>query len=454
MAQLWTQSITELRPALQSGDITAETLTAQILERAQSIGPTLNAFTAITPDAAMQTARALDHAGPCAEAPLWGIPMAHKDNFASALRQPGCGVAAVHPAADLSPSPILQALEAAGTIEIGTVSMAEFALGTTGTNAHFGDCRNPWNPDYCTGGSSSGSAAAVAAGLVFASIGTDTGASVRMPAALCGVVGMMPTRGSLTNEGCFPLSWSLDQPGVLTRSLRDNALVLDSAEGRGRVTPVDPERRLTIGVPQSYYTDYLAPEVASAYQDAIRTLERAGHKLVPVAVVEGEEMRSLHRVLMRSEASALHGKLMRDYPEHYDLPVRKFIVSGEAVAAVDYIDALRARGPMLRRALDTTYSQCDLILTPAAPTLALRYADIRDAGNRDNWLRITRLAHCTQPATYLGLPAASVPFTISDSGLPIGLQLIAPPGGEARIYSAGLALEAHWQGLNLWPQAA
>lgn len=453
IAPLHRQTIYELSAALGRRDLSAQTVTQTLLDRASTLRR-LNAFIELWPERALARAERLDKEGPRNDRPLWGVPLAHKDMFARPDRQPGCGVASEFTEARLPPSPVLAELDRAGAIDLGPLNLAEFALGATGTNAVFGNVANPWDVARCTGASSSGSAAAVAAGLAFGSLGTDTGASVRLPASFCGVVGLMPTAGALDATGCFPLAWSLDAIGVLARTVADCALLFDVARGGEVIPSATSSSRLTIGLPDRYYTDGLDAEVASAWADAVRALEARGHKVVDVPVIEREEMRSLHRILMRTEAAAVHHRLLRQRSGDYSLAVRKFITGGEGIFAVDYVNAMRARGMMLRRALETTYAKIDVLLTPTVAGLPARYDEIADPSRPDVWRSVTRLAQFTQPASYLGLPAISVPFSLSSGGLPIGMQFIAPPGAERRLFSASLGLEAHWKGLNVWPPFA
>lgn len=437
--------IARMQGLLRDGTVTPVGLTEQALRRAHALDPYLNAFVRIDDDGALQRAAALTTAGPGAGQPLWGIPLAHKDMFSRPGRQPGCGVARPVEDAGLPPSPVLGALDAAGSVDIGPLSLAEFALGITGTNAAHGNAANPWDLERCSGASSSGSAVAVAAGIVPASLGTDTGASVRVPASFCGIVGLKPTAGAIDGTGVFPASWSLDSVGVMARTVEDCALIfgLVGREGgvrRGSTRPV-------IGIPERYYCEQAEPEVAAAFDQARRCFEHAGYRVVAVPVIESAEIRSLQRIIMRTEAAAIHRGLMRRDPDNYPLSVRKFISAGEGIPAVDYVDALRLRALLLSEALATTYARIDVLLTPAAPVLPPRYADIADAADPKKWQVVSVMAHYAQPASYLGLPALAVPFTLSAGNLPIGMQLIGAPRAEAALFAAAEPLERHWQSL-------
>ncbi|MGG5821107.1 amidase [Falsiroseomonas sp. HW251] len=419
--------------AIARGEVTARALVAAALGRSAALNGTLRAFAEIWPDA---------EARPGGGHLLAGLPVAHKDIFARPHRQPLCGAARPFAGPPLPPSPALAAVQATGAAETGVLTMAEFALGTTGTNAVHGDAGNPWAIGRCSGASSSGSAVAVAAGLVFASLGTDSGASCRLPASFCGVVGVKPSPGAVPTDGVFPMSWSLDAVGMLARGLDDAAILLAAA--RGEATPDAPIQNpaLRIGIPAGYYTDHLHRDVAGAWDQGRRRLEHAGHRVLDVPVVETPAIRSLMRLVMRAEAAALHRPLIAADPGNYPLSVRRFLASGEATLATDYLDALRARGAMLRQALATTFARVDVLLTPTVPVLPPLYAEIADAADPEAWRRVTLLAHATQPASFLGLPAISVPAALTPDGLPIGLQLIGRPGEDAALFRAALPIEA------------
>lgn len=437
--------------AVAAGEVTSVGLVAAALERSARLDSVLHAFVEMWPDTARRAAARADAARPAH--PLHGLPVAHKDIFARPGRQPSCGVATPWQGKALPPSPALAAVQATGAVELGALTLAEFALGTTGTNAFFGDAGNPWEIGRCTGASSSGSAVAVAAGLCFAALGTDTGASCRVPASFCGVVGLKPTHGAVPTEGVFPLSWSLDTVGMLARGVDDGALLFAAARGEAAPPPVQPDARLRIGIPTSYYTDHLHPEVAAAWDAGRRTLERAGHTLRDVAVTETAEIRSLIRVIMRSEAAAAHRALIAADPANYPLSVRRFLAAGEGALAVDYVDAQRLRGAMLREALATTFRDIDVLLTPAVPIPPPLYTEVADAADPEAWRKITLLAHATQPASFLGLPALAVPIALSPGGLPIGLQLIGRPGAERQLFQAGLPLEQAFHATGATPTA-
>ncbi len=418
--------------ALARAETTARRLVDERLDR---IDPAQNIFAEVFGPQAQAAADRFD-AGQRSGSLLDGLPLAHKDIFTLPGRQPGCGLQPGRLDLDL---PLSSAAANVGGITLGMVNLAEYALGTTGTNHFLGNVANPRAPGHITGASSSGSGAVVAAGLVFGSLGTDSGGSIRLPAGFCGVVGLKPTAGAVSTEGIFPLSWSLDEVGPLAATVDDCAILFAAAKGEAAPAPVAAEVvGLRIGVPQSYYLDDLDPAVAAAYRAGLARLEAAGARLVDVAVVEEPRIRSLVRLIMRSELAAVHRTRMAASPGLYPLAVRKFFTAGEGLLAADYIDALRLRPILTAQSLATTYAQVDVLATPTSPVAAPRYDALTDAGDPAIWATITRLMHTTQPATYFGFPALSVPLPAD--GPPIGLQLIGPPGAEGVLFRVGAAL--------------
>jgi len=419
--------------ALGDGQTTSRRLVDERIER---IDPADHIFSEVFADAARAAADRFD-AGARTGSMLDGLPLAHKDIFGLPGRQPGCGLQPGRLDIDIPPAP---AIANVGGITLGMVNLAEYALGTTGTNHFLGTVANPRAPGHVTGASSSGSGAVVAAGLAFGSLGTDSGGSIRLPAGFCGVVGLKPTAGAIPGAGMFPLAWSLDEIGPLAASVDDCSILFAAAAGRAQPGPVERDvAGLRIGVPKSYYLDDLDPAVASAYRDGLARLEAAGARLIDVAVVEDPRIRSLVRLIMRSELSAVHRGRMAANPELYPLAVAKFFTAGEGLLAADYIDAVRLRPILIAQSLATTYAHVDVLATPTAPVVAPRYADLADAGNAATWAAITRLMHMTQPATYFGFPALSVP--LATDGPPIGLQLIGPPHADGLLFRVGAALE-------------
>jgi aspartyl-tRNA(Asn)/glutamyl-tRNA(Gln) amidotransferase subunit A len=326
--------------------------------------------------------------------------------------------------------------------------MNEFALGPTGHNATWGDCHNAWNPANIPGGSSSGSGAAVAARIVYGALGSDTGGSIRIPAAANGIVGVKPTYSRLSRAHCMPLSHSLDTPGPLARTARDCARLLKTIAAYDPDDPGSSRRSVPdyegatqrdivgvrVGIPENYFFDHVTSDVGLAIQTAISTLESLGAVLVRLKVPSPEPLSEFSRVLAYSEASAIHGTWLRERAEEYSAQVRVRAMIGSVIPASIYIEALHLRPGLLREFVTEVFERCDVLLTPTlsipVPTLAET-----DVGSGESmWRVLSLLVHCTAPFNYLGLPAISVPAGFTTNGLPASLQLVARPFAETMLF--------------------
>jgi aspartyl-tRNA(Asn)/glutamyl-tRNA(Gln) amidotransferase subunit A len=450
-------TLIEAADAVREGKLTSRALVEAALGRIAQWQPVINAFVSVQTEAALAAADRADAAVRRGEAlgPLHGVPLAHKDMFFRPGRRSTLGSRAAPPAGDVL-STVLARLDAAGAIELGSLNMAEFALGPTGHNAYLGDCRNPWNPDYVTCGSSSGSGAAVGARLAWGSFGSDTGGSVRLPASACGVLGLKPTNGRVSLAGMMPLAPSVDVPGILGRSARDVARLLtvvaghDPADARSsrRSAPdyeADLERGiagLRIGVPQNHFFESVAPDVSRAVEEALRTLQSCGATAVPIEVPSPEHLTELSRVLVYSEASAVHGSWMSAHASDYSPQVRTRAATGLAIPAAAYQQAQQLRPRLLRRFVETVFAGCDVLYLPTLgiPVPTLAETDVGSAAAM--WDKIAVLVRCTAPFNYLGLPALSVPCGFTDDGMPTSFQIVARPFAEAVVLRVAHAFEA------------
>src|SRR5437667_4533607 len=305
-----------------------------------------------------------------------GVPLAHKDMFYRKGRVSNCGSKIRRGWIAQETSTALSRLDAAGMSQIGTLNMAEFAYGPTGHNENWGDCRNPWNPDYIAGGSSSGSGAAVAARLVFGALGSDTGGSIRLPAAACGVTGLKTTWGRVSRHGAMPLSHSLDTIGPLARSAADCALLLAAIAGHDRRDPVSSHEPVEIGIDRPIGSMKIAlstkwieanadAEIAAAVLGAARALRSAGATLVEVEPPDFDLLSAHCLVVMQAEASAQHAQWMRERQADYSSAVRVRLEAGFAIPAAQYLEGLRLRSAWLERFCSATLAGADLYLVPA-----------------------------------------------------------------------------------------
>lgn len=437
-------TIAEIGAALRSKKLSVRELTENTLRLVADSQERLNAFITITDEAARARAAILDDelARGIDRGPLHGIPIAHKDNiFTHGVRT----TAGSKIFADFVPdqdAEIVRQLNDAGAIVIGKTGLHEFAYGVTSNNPHFDAVRNPWDTERIPGGSSGGSAAAVATHLVPFATGTDTGGSIRIPASFCGVVGLKPTYDRVSRRGVMPLGLTLDHVGPLARTVRDAALVfgLMATHGSGYIPAAHADLRgMRIGVPDTFFVENIAPEVMLSFRAAVQTAAALGAHVTEVRLPDAGALNVMGRVVQLAEASALLASYL-DRRADFGPDVLALVEQGRLIPATDYVNAQRVR-TLLARDFARIWMHLDCLMTPATPITAPKigqasvafgslHEDVRSAA--------TRLA---RPFNVLGWPALAMPCGFSSEGLPIGLQLIAPPRQEDTLLQAGAALE-------------
>lgn len=440
---------------LGAGGISSGELVAACLDRIERQQPVLNTFLAIDAEGARAAAAASDGRRARGEAcgPLDGIPVAHKDMFDRAGRVTTAGSLLLKDRVADGTATVLARLDAAGAIEIGTLGASEFAAGATGHNRHHGDCRNPWKPSRIPGGSSGASAAAVSARQVFASLGTDTGGSVRMPAHFCGTVGLRPTQGRVSRHRIFPRSWSMDTAGPIARTAEDAALLLQAIAGTDPDDPTtaavpvpdysaalgEPVAGLRIGVPAAFFFDEVDDGIRGLLDTALEVFAGLGAVVAPADAPDPSVLFRLALIVLKAEAAAVHEDWMRHRPADYDHGIREGMEDGLSIAAVDYLRALRERGPALERWLGGPLAQADILFTPVLddPTPTLAESAVADS---DGAARImARFGRCTRPFSFLGLPAIAIPCGFQPDGMPAGFQLVGRPFAEDILLRLGHA---------------
>jgi aspartyl-tRNA(Asn)/glutamyl-tRNA(Gln) amidotransferase subunit A len=445
-----------LAKAIADKKISSREATKSCLDRTAQWQSRLNAFMTIETDEALKAAGQADAAlaKGNSRGALHGVPLAHKDMYYDAGKVVTCGSKIRRDFVATTTSTALQRLKDAGTVRLGSLQMAEFAYGPTGHNAHFGAVHNPWNVDHITGGSSSGSGAAVAARLTSAALGSDTGGSVRMPAHFCGVTGLKSTVGRVSRAGAMPLSQSLDTVGPLAQSAEDCALLLGLMAGADPEDPTaiagalpdymaatkQPMQGITIGVPTAFYVDDLDGEVARVLDETIATLKREGAAIVKVELPDQRQLSSASQLVLAVEAAAFHKRWMIERPQDYGPQVLMRLQNGLAVPAVSYLEAMRWRGAALSAHAAAT-AGVDAVIAPVSPIPAptIVESDVGNSPEADAVLpRITRF---TRPVNYLGVPALSIPCGFTRSGLPVGLQLIGRSFDEATLLRIGAAFQ-------------
>jgi aspartyl-tRNA(Asn)/glutamyl-tRNA(Gln) amidotransferase subunit A len=449
-------SLIEVARAIAQKHLSSREATQSCLDRIAQWQPRLNAFIAIEPDEALAAADAADAALAKGDnrGALHGVPLAHKDMYYDKGQVVTCGSKIRRDFVATTTSTALQRLKDAGTIRLGALQMAEFAYGPTGHNSHYGPVHNPWGLDHITGGSSSGSGAAVAARLSFAALGSDTGGSIRMPAHFCGVTGLKTTVGRISRASAMPLSQSLDTVGPLARSAEDCALLLGLMAGEDLHDPTAaagplpdymaatraPMHGVRIGVPTSFYVDDLDSDVARILDETIATLKREGATIVAVELPDQRQLTAACQLVLAVEAAAFHKRWMIERPDDYGPQVLMRLQNGLAVPAVSYLETMRWRGPALATHL-AAVAGVDAVIAPVAPVAAPTIAE-SDVGNSpDAEAVIQRLTRFTRPVNYLGLPSLAIPAGFTGRGLPVGLQLIGRPFDEATLLGIGAAFQ-------------
>jgi aspartyl-tRNA(Asn)/glutamyl-tRNA(Gln) amidotransferase subunit A len=430
-------------------------LTRACLDRIKRLNPRINAYITVMAEPALSQARELEaelHAAKW-RGPLHGIPIGLKDLIDTAGVKTTCASALFADRVPAADADVVVRLKKAGAVIVGKQNMHEFAYGATSVPSHYGAVRNPWNLGRIAGGSSGGPAAAVAAGLCFGAIGSDTGGSIRQPAAYCGITGLKPTYGRVSTRGVVPLSWSLDHLGPMCRTALDAALLLEAIAGYDPHEPTSVDwpvehysvtmraktAALRLGVVRRPFFEQLDPEIEAAVNAAIETLRK-----LTAGILETELPPYRTLPVAGAEAYAYHMDNIAKTPELYQPMTRQRLAGGATVSAADYIEGRRELD-RLRRAVGSVFSQADLLVTPTSPILPVTIEegavpDVPPPGG------VSPLLRNTQPFDIFGLPAISIPCGFARDGMPIGLQIAGPRFGESRV----LALAYAYQQVTDW----
>ena len=452
-------SIEQAARLLRRAEISPVELVNAALARIERLNPSINAFVTVLGDRARKKARAAEvefkrarRAGTAKPAsPLFGIPISLKDNFLTRGIRTRAGSKILADFIPKEDSEVAARLAGAGAILLGKTNMHEFAYGISNENPHYGAVHNPWALDCISGGSSGGSAAATAAGMCFASVGTDTGGSIRIPAALCGIVGLKPTYGLVSVAGVIPLAQSLDHVGPLARSVADACIMLQAIAGEypKAATPAnfrrlkrDRPRRFRLGWPREYFFERVDPEVLRAIKAAAGVFLSADARVEEVSLPHlGDSLEPSANIAL-AEATRYH-QSQGFYPARaadYGGDVSSRLEMGTQVSAVDYLRAFEVK-QQVESDFESAFERLDAILAPAVPIAAPRIGEkeVTIAGGKET-VR-PALVRLNRPANLTGHPAISIPCGFTRDGLPVGLQLIGPRWAEARLLSIALAYE-------------
>ncbi|HEY1849679.1 MAG TPA: Asp-tRNA(Asn)/Glu-tRNA(Gln) amidotransferase subunit GatA [Candidatus Binataceae bacterium] len=472
-AELNRLTITEARDLLRKREISAQELTRACLDQIKLVDPKLNAFITVCAREAHEQAQAADARLAAGEAPaLCGIPLAIKDIYATRGVRTTCASKILETFVPPFDATVIARLRANGAVFVGKANLDEFAMGSSTENSAFGPTRNPHNVERVAGGSSGGSAAAVAADQCLGSLGTDTGGSIREPASFCGVVGLKPTYSRVSRYGVIAYASSLDQVGPFAKTVRDAAILLRDLAGAdprdatcaARAVP-DYEAALTgnikglrIGVPKEYFVEGIAPEVERAVRDALKAYEAMGARLVEITLPHTSYATAAYYIVATAEASANLSRYdgirfglrvegdnnieiyNRTRARGFGAEVKRRIMLGTFVLSAGYYDAYYLKGQkvrtLIRRDFERAFESCDIIATPVAPTTAFALGE-----KMSDPLKMYLSDIFTISVNLAGLPGISVPCGFDAQGLPIGLQLIGQPFGEEAILRAGDAFE-------------
>lgn len=457
------QTIEQLAPLIKTKEISPVEVTTAVLQEVEKKNPLINAYIDIYKEEALDVARLKEaeimkgiyHGA------LHGIPLALKDIFHMKNKRVTFGSKIHGDHIANYDATVVEKLKQAGAIFTGTLNMHEYASGNTTNNAHYGACRNPWDPERIPGGSSGGSAAAVAANMTIASLGTDTGGSIRGPASVCGIVGLKPTYGRVSKHGCFPLAWSLDHIGPMTKTVTDTAILLqllagyDSRDSASSNYPVDDYtsnltgdiQGLVIGISEEYFFDDVDPEVEKIVRTGIQKLEQLGAKIEQVKIPSLENTIWAQRMTITAESAAVHHQHLIERPADFAEDVRQGFELGHLISAVDYLQAQQIRA-LMKKEFNNVFEKVDVLISPTHPFPATVIGQDKKMHNGREIKVYDNVSRFSRPGNLVGLPSLSIPCGIHE-GLPVGMQITGAAFAEKTVLQFAKAVED----LNLLQEA-
>lgn len=449
-------SIIQAVNLLKIGELSPTELINAHIQRIEQLNPKLNCFITFTPDIAIAKAKSIEkryvdyrkNKSSDSLPSLLGIPVAYKDIFETRGIRTTAGSRVFENFIPKKNSTVVSLLEKAGAISLGKLNMHELALGVTNVNPNFGACKNPWKITHISGGSSGGSAAAVAAGLIMGSTGTDTGGSIRIPASLSGVVGLKPTFGRVSLYGVMPLSWSLDHAGPVARQVADTALLLSAI---AHYDPQDPfsvpvpadnyfnnlENGISgmhIAIPQDDYLENIESDVKSAFNQAVSVFSDLGAVITPIELDFFAEVPENKTTIIVTDAAAIYKDTFNNHPEKFGEDIHNRLQAGFNISGIKYANA-RHFQTTIRHTLKNKLAAFDALITPTTPVTA---PSIKGQNAIEQAYSLTRF---TAPFNLSGYPAISLPCGFSTNGLPIGLQIITKPWTEALLLQIAYTYE-------------
>lgn len=454
-------SVKQMSEKIRTSEISPVDLIEYCFDRIRKFNPSLNAFITVTDERdayniARIAEKEISHGN--YRGPLHGIPFSIKDIICAKGIRCTAGSRILSEYVPKADATCIQKIKKQGAILIGTNNLNEFASGITGVNPLHGDMKNPWNISRISGGSSGGSAVAVSSGMVSVSLGTDTGGSIRVPASLCGVVGLKPTYGRVSKDGVVPLAPTLDHVGCVTRSAWDAAAVLECMSGWDPSDKVSSRRKvpqytkileksnvekITIGVPNNYFFDYVDPGVERLFYQFLESLKPLGYKVLYIDVQRTERYCNTWRDIRYAEASEVHDLWLKTRIEDYSQEVRDMLIRGTTISAVDYIRAKRIINEELKKGFMTILKrEIDVLVMPTTIISAPRFDELLTIDIGDTVMQ-TREALLRNTIVFnsIGFPAVSVPIGLTKGNMPVGAQIIGPPFTEGKILSVAYNYE-------------
>lgn len=448
-------TIEDVAKGLRRKEISPVDLVEELLRTIRTLDPQFNAFITVIEEEARLQAKELEAelASGFVRGPLHGVPIAIKDNLQTKGILTTAGSKIFDRWIPDEDASVVKQLKQAGAIIIGKANLHEFAMGATNENPHYGNARNPWDVDRIPGGSSGGSAVAIASGMAFGAIGTDTAGSIRLPAAMCGIVGIKPTYGTVSSHGCVPFSWSLDHVGPMAKTVRDCAILLESIKGFDQTmlkgedsvhfALLDSLKGLRIGVMEKYFMESLDIEVQELMQKAIQQLSQLGAEIIPIELESLDEGLNALRVIAQSEGFAFHQPILEKYSHDYGEDVQFRFQFGKSITAAQYVNAQRIRKSFVQKTLEIM-KRVDVLIGPTNSKTPYMIGTVPPKEAINNMFTLGK----TPLANILGFPALTVPCGFIQNKWPVGLQIIGKPYSEQLLFQIGDCYERSEQHVN------
>lgn len=460
MNDIFFQDITSLSQKIKAKEVSPVELTSSLLERISTIDPAVNAFIKVLEEQAASEARLLEKElmEGTIRGPLHGLPIAVKDNLETKGIETTSGSKVFEKWRPEEDATVIQRLKAAGAIIIGKTNLHEFAMGATTENPHYGVSRNPWDLERIPGGSSGGSAVAVATGMCFGAIGTDTAGSIRLPAAICGITGMKPTYGRVSRQGCLPFSWSLDHIGPMTKTVKDSSIILNSIAGYDVKDPTSSRlpvdvmyeslsdlKGVTLAAVSEHFFEGIDHEVTKIVNAAINEMKALGAEVIELELEGLQEVLHSQKIIAQSEVASFHEPLLKNFKHLYGEDLQFRFQFGSTISATEYIHAQRIRNLFIQQlTAKMNELKIDAVIAPTNARPPYKIGTIPPEEAINNMFELGR----TPFANITGFPSLTIPAGFLSNRLPAGIQLIGRPFEEKTLFQIGEAYEQSQEWVN------